>query len=176
MTYYLLTSNTITSTGSASVTLSSIPSTFDHLVLLIRQKGDSGGGQTVYRGQLRLNGDTGTNYHQRVMHAIGNSVSQFNSNSTYVNMGDVFTGNQTDAVNPSALEVFFPNYCNNAGTVYRSYSWFGGYPGPTASTVGTSFIATGTWTNNSAINSIQIWQEGTNTFLPGTSFYLYGIK
>jgi hypothetical protein len=175
--YKYIGATTITAGGTTLITFSSIPSTFDHLVLMMRQKGDSTG-QTVLQALIRFNSDTGANYWRRWLYTLGNSMNNSYSTSgmTSMNIGDGFAGLQTDSTNPSGYEVFIPNYCNEAGSKYKSIYWNGGFPGPTASSVGLTNVSCGTWFSNNAITSITIQQEGNVAFMAGTSMYLYGIS
>lgn len=154
-TYTPIATTTLGSTAS-SVTLSSIPSTYTDLILVITNT--SGGGLAgVYLSEI--NSDTGTNYSSTKIYGTGSVAgSDRNSNDTTVNIG---LSNSTQCNN-----IFhFMNYSNT--TTYKTVLARGNSAG------GQTRASVTLWRNTSAITSFKI--SGV-TFDVGSTFTLYGIK
>ena len=152
-TYEAIATTTLGSAQS-SVTLSSIPSTYTDLLLIVN------GGITSNREMLmRVNGDSGSNYSSTLLRAYGSSVgSQRESNSSSVFVGDY-------ASDPCTTIFQFNNY--TAGT-YKTIL-------TRISTVGNMIGASvGLWRSTSAINSITLFSSYQLT--SGSMLTLYGIK
>jgi len=156
---------TATFTGSAlSVTFSSIPSTYTHLQIRGFARTPSGTDQI----DLRLNGDTGTNYSMHGLSGEGASVSAegygtqnriFNVNSP-VNDADVYCVSVIDIL----------DYANtNKNTTVRTLQ------GWDRNGFGVLQFNSGAWYNTSAVTSITL---ASRTYNPTSisSFALYGIK
>jgi hypothetical protein len=154
-TYEPISTTTLGSTAS-SVTLSSIPSTYTDLVLVITNT-SSGGLAGVYLGEI--NGDTGTNYSHTKVYGTGSVAgSDRNSNDTGVNIG---LSNSTQCNN-----IFhFLNYSNT--TTFKTVFARGNSAG------GQTRASATLWRNTAAITSFKI--SGV-TFDVGSTFTLYGIK
>jgi len=151
-TYTPIATTTLGST-SASVTLSSIPSTYTDLVVTIT---------TTTTGDLtwRINGDTGTNYSQTAIYGYSafGSARQSNATSHWLNYG-------TNGGNFLAL-IQLNNYSNT--TTYKSSLLRDGANGSTTD------VMVGLWRSTSAINSLT-FISGSN-FAVGSTFTIYGIK
>ena len=61
--------------SSASITFSSIPSTYKHLQLRFMAKSTNTSTATVYNYRLTFNGDTGTNYSRHTLSGDGTTVT-----------------------------------------------------------------------------------------------------
>ena len=154
-TYESISTTTLSSTAS-SVTLSSIPSTYTDLILVITNT--SGGGLAgVYLSEI--NSDTGTNYSHTKIYGTGSVAgSDRNTSDTSVNIG---LSNSTQCNN-----IFhFMNYSNT--TTYKTVLARGN------SASGQTRASVTLWRNTAAITSFKI--SGV-TFDVGSTFTLYGIK
>jgi hypothetical protein len=149
-------STTTLGSAAATVTLSSIPSTYTDLVLVITNT-SSGGLAGVYLGLI--NGDTGTNYSSTIIFGTGTTTgSGRNTSDTGVNIG---LSNSTQCNN-----IFqFMNYSNT--TTFKTVLSRGN------SASGQTRASVSLWRNTAAITSFEI--SGV-TFDVGSTFTLYGIK
>ena len=153
-TYEAIATQTLGS-AAASVTFSSISSTYTDLVLIFNGTGSTGGNFT-----FQFNGDTGTNYSATILYGDGSSVGSVRvTDQSSMNIGSVGTGFTTDIIN-------IMNYANST----TNKTALGRFSRPDE--VGAKV---GLWRNNSAITSIVVGVSGGN-FLTGSTFSLYGIK
>lgn len=152
-----------TLTGS-SISVSSIPTTYQDLYVVVRDYVTS----TDNDGLLvRLNSDTGTNYSQRDNFTTGAALTW---NAARWNVSE---GND-NSVGDSLSVVYFYDYANTA--TYKMANYY------TVSTDGTNTTnfryraGAGLYkVTNTAITSITLLPEGGGTFSAGTVF-VYGVK
>lgn len=166
----LITSNTL-STSAASVTFSSIPSTYTDLVLRVSAR-STYASDNFQSMAFYLNGST-SSYSRTVLRADGSAASSIRQSS-------LTEGRVTNPIGTSfsdtnifgSLEFYIPNY---AGSNNKCLSTFEVMDRNST----TSWIATEAhlWSNTAAITSIKMEPYGgTDSFTSGSSFYLYGIK
>lgn len=169
-TYTLISSNVLTS-SAASVTFSSIPSTYTDLVLRVSARTDTG--NDFDNLLLTFNGTGGTVYSYTDLRGDGaaaTSARGSNAANTQIGFAD---GSTATANTFSSHEIYIPSYTasqskplsaigmqenNNATAYMRAYA--------------------NLFRDNTAISSITINKNsgaGTN-FVSGSSFYLYGVK
>ena len=165
-TYEPIATNTLGS-ATATVTFSSIPSTYNDLVLVSSVRSTSSGNQEY---QLQLNSDTGSNYSYTRLAGDGSSAfSDRGSNRTYIDMGYMPGSNSTSGVfGINNLSIM--NYANS--TTYKTllYRW------NDAGAVNAYAAAeVGLWRSTSAITSITL-KMGSGNLEAGSTFTLYGIK
>lgn len=163
-TYERIASTVLTS-GTASVTFSSIPQTYTDIVLVSQYSvGTNNDG-----GRIQFNSDTGSNYSRTHLRSNGSSTgSSTATNQTYIYMDLEGAGNTIQ--NPTQSIVEINNYSNTTTyktALIRSGNIAGSY-------TGTSLIC-GLWRSNSAISTITLTTD-SSTFITGSSFILYGIK
>ena len=160
-TYTTIATTTLGS-NVASYTLSSIPSTYTDLILVIDGQVSSSV-TTIYQ----LNGDTATNYSSTEIFGDATAASSFRSTNAVgiVLMG---IGAQTSSGSQWNSILNFQNYANT--TTYKTVL-------NRTSAAGTGVNATvGLWRSTSAINSIKVSGfAGAGGFTAGTTFTLYGI-
>lgn len=154
-----------TTLGSASnsVTLSSIPSTFTDLRLVIVVTADSAG-QDI---GLRFNSDTGTNYSVTYLSGDGTFATSGRL-SNFSNYRISHLGVYTDTSIPVTVQTDIFSY---AGSTFKT-----GLSAASGDKNGSGYVArnVGLWRNTSAITSLTIF-SGAN-FSIGSTFTLYGIK
>jgi hypothetical protein len=169
-TYTLISSNVLSS-SAASVTFSSIPSTYTDLVLRVS-------GRTTVTGQamdvmtLQFNGLGGTSY--SITRLTGNgsaAASSRNSGVDVINAYYILDAADATANTFGSVEVYIPSYTiaqNKPVSVIGSQenNLAAAYTAATA----------GLWQNTSAITQIAITSTGGGNLVSGSSFYLYGIK
>lgn len=163
VTYEKIATNTLGS-ATASVTFSSIPSTYTDLVLASSCLGQS---STSFIECVRFNSDTGNNYSNTFAGGyISISGSNRNSNQPFIfvnHLNGYFTTG-----NPMTAVTHINNYSNTV-TNKTVFSRGGGAATDAAMIVGL-------WRNTSAITSITIFFQSSTDLQAGSTFTLYGIK
>jgi hypothetical protein len=170
-TYTLIASNTLSS-SAASVTFSSIPSTYTDLVLKYSARTDESGSvdSLCY---LRFNSSSASNYSVRVLRGSGSVADSLGfSSQTYIRLT-----NGSDAVNATSStfangEIYIPSYTVSQNKPLSAFTAM-----ENNATEAYLVATAGLWSNTSAITSITvgIGNAGVN-FVSGSSFFLYGIK
>lgn len=164
VTYSTIATTTIGS--NATITFSSIPSTYTDLRLII-----NGGITTDYWDfAIRYNGDSGTNYSQTSLVGDGSTAGSNRTTSatkivsvTALRNNDLNAYCIFDIMNYSNTTTFKTCLNRNGNAIYN----------------GTAAIA-GIWRSTSAINEIYIYartsNDGVAHLFAGTTATLYGIK
>ena len=156
-TYSTIATTTVSSAAN-TVTLSSIPSTYTDLILIVAGTTSAG---TTHSVTIRVNGDTGTNYSVTILDGDGSAKASYReSNQSSLNLGILATPNQANSI------FHFQNYANTA--INKSILGRGNNP------AGYVRLGVGVWRNTAAINSVSIFNSAT-TFAAGTTMTLYGI-
>lgn len=163
---------TVTGSG-ASVTFSSIPSTYKHLQIRSIARTSSGAYDTVLL--YRLNGDsTYTNYFGRhLLYGDGSTAAAAANNSSAFTGGAVGqTAGGLTASNVFATTIVdILDYQNtNKNKTLR------GLGGIDTNGGGTVAFASSLWLNTAAVTSITILPYDGSSFAANTQFALYGIK
>jgi hypothetical protein len=168
-TYTLISSNVLSS-SAASVTFSSISSTYTDLVLRISGRSDDSANP---QGSIRLyiNGNTSSVYSFTRLTGNGSTAATYTSGSgteLFFTFG-LSTAQSTSSTFGSA-EIYIPNY---AGSTNKPMSGIQAMEtnNPTAFMGATAGLTRIT----SAITSIEVALNAGN-YVSGSSFYLYGIK
>jgi hypothetical protein len=152
-TYTKIASTTV-GTAAASVTLSSIPSTYTDLVLVVN--GSATSNNTAY---MQFNGDTSTNYSATQIYSTGSAAgTNRQTSSNFMWLGEFYTN--------STLIVQIPNYANT--TTFKNELCRTSTPSAYLHAI------VGLWRSTAAINSITATMTST-TYASGTTFNLYGI-
>ena len=153
-----------TTLGSAtnSVTLSSIPSTYTDLVLIVSAKGSGGDGDTnLY---VQLNGTT-TGYSLTRIKGDGSSATSARTTSRTKFESDPAWYLRSSMNNISVINIM--NYANTS--VYKTV--LSRHNQTDVATIG----EVGLWQNTAAVSSITL-STAPNNFAIGSTFTLYGIK
>ena len=167
-TYTLISSNVLAS-SAASVTFSSIPSTYTDLVLRFSTRSDDAIVRSPF--YVTVNGLTTTIYSYTQMTGIGAATASGRATSTtaWDYQGD---GSTATASTFRSAEIYIPNY---AGTTQKPVS--GNFVAENNSATSNVVAAQAGLANlTSAITSISFVNQSTFNFVTGSSFYLYGIK
>jgi hypothetical protein len=156
-TYDLIASNVVSS-AVASVTFSSIPSTYRDLVIVMNPLVSTAGNGLL----MRFNSDSGGNYQNLIMRGNGSATSAFG----YTNQTSVFiTFGAVDNVGTiTTASIFDYNQTDKHKSVLARHN--------SVTSVVEQIGAR--WANTAAINNISIIGNGVN-ITAGSSFYLYGI-
>lgn len=165
--YELIESNVLGS-NAASVTFSSIPSTYKHLQLRIVARGAIA--SSYEQLNMRFNSDTGTNYSWHWIYGDGSSVTSSTNgpNQSEMRIGQT-AGNTTTANTFSAEIVDVLDYAN--ASKYKTIKTLSGKP----TTNNFIELNSGNWRSTSAVTSVTLFASGGN-LLTGSRFSLYGIK
>ena len=151
----------------STVTISSIPNTYEHLQLYLNQRGTyASTGLTAY---LRLNGDTGTNYSGHELYTSGSGVGTLKS--TNLGYWDLMTTGSTNPASEYVVQVVDLYDYANTNKYTTMHHWQNKTPR-------ISFYCThggGTWESTSAVSSIAFSTYGANVER-GSVFTLYGLK
>lgn len=151
-TYIAMASHTLTGSTS-SITISSIPSTYKDLILVV-----SGTGATLDTCSLRFNGDTASNYTWVIVNGAENTFIDGNVNR-------IFAGQFDSSQSHFIAQIFDYSVTNHYKPVLTRSS----YP-DAASAFQT--VSQGMYKSTSAITSIEIRET---TYQTGTTINLYGI-
>jgi len=157
LTYEAISSQTL-GTTAGTITLSSIPSTYTDLKLVMTASSASSADIL-----LNVNSDTATNY----------SVTYFYGNGTagFSNGGTNQTRTQITALGTSATPSFYTiDFYSYAGSTFKSYLFTSAED---KNGTGTIQNGVGMWRSTAAITSILLT---CSTFAAGTTVTLYGIK
>lgn len=168
-TMTLINSVTVGAGGAASISFSSIPSTYTDLCLVISARVTrSVSASTIV---LTFNGSS-TGYSQKNLAGNGSSVSSSGSGSqTNLTYMEVPAANAT-ANTFGNHTIYIPNY---AGSANKSVSF-----DTVSENNGTTAYANlnaGLWSNSAAISSMSLTEpNGGSNFVEHSTAYLYGIK
>jgi len=150
--------------GAATISFSSIPSTYTDLVLITSLRKSATGANVVL---MQFNGSS-SNFTQRYIDGNGSSTTSASNTSGWAGLiiGTDYTAN-TFANN----SVYVTNY---AGSTNKSYSLDQVTENnATASYVG---LVAGLWSNSAAINSITLTPADSSNFVQYSTAYLYGVS
>ena len=166
MSTYTLISSQVLGSSAASVTFSSIGSTYKDLVLRISARNDDSG---LSNFRVRCNGNSSAIYSKTSI--IGTGSSTLNSrNSAATGFEGLYLPSTSNTANTfSSTELYIPNYLSSANKPLSLYS-----TEEDNTTVSYMIASAGLFSSTSAITSIVIDDYGLN-FIAGSSFSLYGI-
>jgi hypothetical protein len=157
--------------GAASLTFSSIPSTYKHLQIRGIYKDVSTSSAQVAPLYIQFNGDSGNNYSRHNMEGDGATVTSLGVvNTSWMYIGFAGAVSTTGAYGGSIMTIM--DYANTTkNKVIRTFA------GANGNTTGTNYGVSwnsGVWVNTAAITSVTV-NAGNGGFATGTTFALYGI-
>ncbi len=153
--------------SSASVTLSSIPATYDDLLLVMSLRSDRAS-LTYTDVKGRFNGATSDTSHSG-RYLYGNGSTTASGTDPFCRFAYA-TGATATASTFASTEIYIPNY---AGSTNKSYSMTTVHE--TNASTAYMIAYAGLWSSTSAITSIEVIPD-SSSFVSGSSFFLYGIK
>jgi hypothetical protein len=170
-TYKLISSSTLTSSAS-SVTFSAIPGTYTDLVLRISARSDDSANNS---NSIRLyfNGNTGTVYSFTRILSDGTTVTSYtasaNGDELYFNHG--INSATSTASTFSNAEIYISDYTSSSNKSIMGFQ-------VTEKNTAASYMGTaaGLARITSAITSIEVTLNPSQSYVSNSSFYLYGIK
>lgn len=160
-TYTPISSQTLTS-ASASVSFTSIPSTYTDLIVVINAAVASGSGDVL----MTFNGDTSNNYTYLTMTGNGSTAVSARSTSR-ANIPCDYNGWLTTTLAENCI-IHIMNYYNT--TTFKTVLTRANNAG-----VGID-LNTGVWRSRTAINQITFINNAGSNYIAGSTFSLYGIK
>ena len=168
-TFEFITSTTL-STTAASVTFSSIPATYDDLVLLFSARG-SGAAATSSVG-VRFNDSLTTHGYVRLFTGtFTNNGSTRVSSANFSSTSILTSGGATSDVFSNG-EIYIPNY-NDVAYKIASTSM----QAEKISNEGFPLVAAISKSTSAALTSLILLESGSSSdFASGSTFYLYGVR
>lgn len=167
-TYTPISSQTLGS-AAASITFSSIPSTYTDLVLVIAGKNTASG----YGWGLQFNSDTAANYSWTMIEGSGTAATSSRGGGTGTTGQSIyFVYNQGISDSQGNAIVNIQNYANS--TTYKTVVLRENNPSST--TFPGLSASVGLWRSTSAINAVTLMVPAAGTTIAaGTTATLYGI-
>ena len=158
--------------AAASWGVTSIPSSYDHLLIKASTRVDSAG-YTVYN-KLNFNADTGSNYSMTFLYALSATPTSGRAATGAEDYIGYIYSPRNDALADTygCINIWIPNYANttNFKQVLASST------GPNASTTDSQWIVAqcaGLWSSTAAIDQVTL--AGFANFHQYSTFTLYGV-
>ena len=165
--YFQIATTTVGSGGSATVTFSSIPATYTHLQIRAISKDSRSNSNSAF--DIRLNGDSSSNYSAHNLEADGGSVFAGGS----INTSSIGIGNSSGGTNANIFGTQIIDILDYANTnKYKTVKTLGGHDQNGSGFIG---LYSGSWRNTAAVTSITILPLVAN-IKEYSQFALYGIK
>jgi hypothetical protein len=155
------------SVQTATFTFSNIPQIYQDLMLVITAANN---GSAQYQ-QIRLNGDSSTNYSNTLLQGDGSSAASARTASSNA-IGEIgVSPNNSPSTLFGSTNIHILNYSNNTTnkTVLSRNA-------ADANGSGYSILNVGLYRNTSAITSISFLHQAGSGFVAGSTFALYGIR
>lgn len=172
LTYQFISSVT-TSSSVTEVNFTSIPSTYDDLVLRIVSK--SGVGSTLSQIYVQFNGDTSAKYRSKGIYWYGNQTANIETIADTSGQGFLmYQGTSSGNAQPGMGVFYIDNYKSTSTTKsiigLTTQVQTGGinYFSKTSQVLFNS--------PSNAITSMRLFASGSDNILAGATFRLYGIK
>lgn len=163
----LISSVTVGAGGAANITFSAIPGTYTDLVILTSLR-DTTAGNGDGGINIRLNGDSGSNYSGRFLGGTGSSTAYGTTGTTSI-ANNGYGGNPNSGTTAWGNTMFYiANYASNTNKTVRFDA-----VGETQATSANMSIVGGVWSNTAAITSITLL--ASTLYQQNSTAYLYGI-
>ena len=159
--------------SASSWDVTSIPSSYDHLMLKVSARTDA---TATYGGQVNLtfNGDTGTNYSGTLLWAYQSPPQSTRASGATSMYYSYVTGASQAANTFGSATYWIPNYSNTANFKQLIAS----SAAEDTSTTNLDWIlatAAGLWSSTAAINQITFTESTAANFVQYSTFTLYGV-
>lgn len=173
MPVFTVIDHTELSGNAASYNVTSIPSSYDHLYLVISTRTDD----VVYWDQLglRFNGDTGANYsHVRLNAGSDTPTGGYGLGTTSIQYLYGATGSSALASTFGTMTTWIPNYSSTVGFTQTLHDW------AAENNSGTNWqwfigMISGLWQDTSAVDQITLTPLDGDDFVQYSTFTLYGV-
>jgi len=160
-------------TTTASVTFTSIPSTYKHLQIRYMARSDQAGVDRLGI-EVNFNSDTAANYSSHQLFGTGSAASA----SAYTSSSFIYTGLSDIPAATASANIFgagIIDILDYADTnKYKTTRTLCGQD--QNNTNGRIFLTSGNWRNTAAITSIRLRPESASNFTQYSSLALYGIR
>lgn len=171
--YDSIATTTVGAGGAASITFSSIPSTYTHLqIRYTARSNDVSGGDRIAQ-KMQFNSDTGANYSHHLLFGTGSAASA----DAYTSSTFIYTGLSDLPTNIAAANIFGVGVIDildyKDTNKFKTTRTLSGQD--QNSTSGRIFLTSGNWRSTSAISTITLFPE-TGSYMQYSSIALYGIK
>ena len=168
---FLIASNTLTTTA-ASVTFSSIPATYDDLVLSasIRCNG-TGFPDTSDNLRFWFNNNLTSLYSNTDIEGNGASATSVTNTLSFIKGNFAGNGSTSTSNTFSSVELYVPSYRVSQNKPLSLFT-----AQENNSTTAYIVATAGLFRSTTAISRIDIDSQNGNSFVSGSTFWLYGIK
>ena len=156
---------------TASVTFSSIPSTYNDLRLVVSARGDTAAYPVAIK--IAFNGDSATNYSYTNLLGDGSAGSSSKASSQTVDQIVNMDGASATASTFGSWELYIPNYTSTGSKPFMGIDVI--ETNDTTAAHAEIQVNAHLYRGGSAISSIVLTPASGN-FVQYSSFYLYGIK
>jgi hypothetical protein len=164
-TFELIASSTVGSGGSATISFTSIASTWTDLVLKVSGRTSWASGDDAI--VIKFNGSSST-YSMRRLDGNGSTAT---SNNNALSIRAVTNDAIKTASTFGSWEIYIPNY---AGSANKSASLDA--VSENNATAANANLVAGLWSTTSAITQIDLTSFNSANFVQHSSAYLYGVK
>ena len=166
---------TVGAGGQATITFSSIPSTYKHLQVRAISRTNRGtfGIDSIL---FRVNNDAGSNYSKHALYGDGSSATSINDLSSTGFDISACTSTTVPTTTVGVMVVDILDYTNT--NKYKTIRVLGGVDlnGTIGGVGGRISLLSGNWRNSSAISTITMTPIYGTTFVQHSQFALYGIR
>ena len=171
MATYTLISSQVLGSSAASVTFSSIPSTYNDLKLVVSARGDTAAATGLIR--MYLNNDSGTNY--SFTYILGNSSAASGTRYSSITTNNSISYDEATSTTSTfgSSEIYIPNYNSTSSKPFFNINVTENNSSA-ADSADIKAVAS-LYSGTSGISSIML-SPAANNFVANSSFYLYGIK
>ena len=159
--------------GASTLTFSNIPQTYKHLqIRMINRVVGNSGGNTNSNVLIRFNSDTASNYTRHLLYDQGGIGSAGTANNTSIFASAAPNSTNTSGIFGAAV-VDILDYANT--NKFKTTRALGGYDnnGVAGNRLN---LESGVWRDTSAITTILIYPDNTETWAQHSHFALYGIR
>jgi hypothetical protein len=168
---YLISTQTLASANS-TISFTSIPATYDHLIIKGTLRGDNAGtGATI---AFRMNNDSGSNYSYRTVlqYNISNIYSPYSATSDSFMYIGTATGGTAGTNMWGPLDAMIGDY---RGGLFKSVFATSGNMLTTDGADKQTMIAGNLWKSTSAINRVDVIHASSGSWIAGSTVSLYGL-
>ena len=161
---------TVGAGGAATISFTSIPSTYTDLIVKYSARDNTSGGGVSNNLYLQFNSSGGTAYSGRLLYGNGASALSASDSSNAQTIFQYITSLGATSNTFANGEIYIPNY---AGSSQKSTS--SDSVTETNATGAITGLAAGLWANTAAITSITL-TPASGTFVQHSTAYLYGVS
>jgi hypothetical protein len=168
-TFYKIASVTVGSGGSATISFTSIPSTYNNLCLKFSVRSSKTGTDND-QANLTFNSSS-SGYSDMLLYGRGSTADKASSDTTYIQWAGIIPAASATANTFSNSEIIVPNY---AGSAAKSLSSDNAQENNSSTDYFLTLLS-GFWNNTAAITTLTLTCNGGN-FVQNSTAILYGIN